>query len=810
MIIENGVLKNVSEEDLKFLKYHPKKFWKGITEIGSFAFFETDITTIEIPKTVTAIGDGAFKNCTKLAKIILPNSITQIGPSAFGGCEELTKINIPNGITTINAGTFADCKKLTKIILPDSVTSIGHFAFEYCEKLTKIIIPQSVTDIGEETFQGCEKLAKIVLPNGITSIGSRAFAKCTSLTKTNIPGSVTQMGNDIFEDCEKLAKIDIANGVETIANRTFMGCENLAEMKIPDGVTSIGTEAFAACKNLTKINIPDGVTVIGTRAFYHNPFTEITLPNSVTDIRSEAFAHCKELTKINIPDGITVIGYKTFYRCSSLTEIVIPNSVTSIGSEAFAGCNSLTKIDLPSSVTSIGENAFNTCSNEFELTYDGVQIPSSKLKIFSTNIKFCLYAIKNKKFIPKNKEIIASINENEIENYYQFSKVWKDILTQFINNNEETTDEGVADLFKLSSVLGLFQPEFSKRAKEFLEKHILIKTNDEIHTLFGGFNTRENGFNTEFANFFMSNYREPYTTVEDIGVVKIPFLHLYDEDEAEIINYISAVYNSWSTIKDVYPNKTVLAHREHRSENNNLTEENVLEALHLTIYKNVDEGNEQMHDTVNCYGYTQEEFETLQSWWNEGKQIAPEQMILSTYEDTAEKGITYELLKKDNPLGLIIGEKTNCCQVVNNAGRDCVKYGATKPNSGFIAFYHKNKIVGQAWVWYNKETETVCLDNIEIPTIIEKKMTNKFVDSFIDCLKRLANGIIESMSENCYSVKQVTIGATYNTLKDFFEDFGVIKGSKSPLPADYENSYSDACNIQYIIPPLTLEEGTTV
>ena len=63
---------------------------------------------------VTAIGAGAFYECTGLTSIDIPNSVTAIGDGAFW-CSGLTSAVIPNSVTTIGEGAFRDCTGLTSI-----------------------------------------------------------------------------------------------------------------------------------------------------------------------------------------------------------------------------------------------------------------------------------------------------------------------------------------------------------------------------------------------------------------------------------------------------------------------------------------------------------------------------------------------------------------------------------------------------------------------------------------------------------------------------------------------------------------------
>ncbi len=196
---KNGVLTEVSEKDLKLLIKNPKKFWEGVTSIGSWAFgYRKSLKNIIIPNSVTLIGDNAFSHCENLKSIIIPNSVTCIEYEAFRGCTSLTNVTIPDGVTSIENGVFSGCTSLTNVTIPDSVTLIGKYAFNYCESLTNVTIP-----------------------NNVTRIGSCAFTCCKSLTNITIPNSVIFISEGILSGCHNLKKVILPNGVE-ISNRLLI------------------------------------------------------------------------------------------------------------------------------------------------------------------------------------------------------------------------------------------------------------------------------------------------------------------------------------------------------------------------------------------------------------------------------------------------------------------------------------------------------------------------------------------------------------------------------------------------------------
>ena len=175
-VIENGVLKkyNGSEQIIKVPD--------GVTSIDNFAFNGcTGLTSVEIPSSVTSIGDHAFEsseveacpieNCQNLKEIgekafaqsglqtlhFSKNSLLMaIGNMAFAGCS-LISLEIPASVMSIGDRAFAKAG-LTKITLSNSLETIGASAFSGCSSLVEVLIPKSVKTIGTQAFYGCSRL----------------------------------------------------------------------------------------------------------------------------------------------------------------------------------------------------------------------------------------------------------------------------------------------------------------------------------------------------------------------------------------------------------------------------------------------------------------------------------------------------------------------------------------------------------------------------------------------------------------------------------------------------------------------------
>ncbi len=227
-------------------------YWGDIESYDAFSYCSS-ITSVNIPNSITSIGNSAFSGCSGLTSVTIPNSVTSIGDYAFSDCSSLTSITIPNSVTSIGGGVFYNCSSLTSIDIPNSVTSIGYGAFADCSSLTSITIPNSVTSIGYYAFEYCSGLTSITIPNSVTSIGDYAFASCSSLTSVTIPNSVTSIDEGTFYNCSGLTSVTIPNSVTSIGYDAFASCNSLTSVTIGNSVTSIGAAAFFGCNFLQNI-----------------------------------------------------------------------------------------------------------------------------------------------------------------------------------------------------------------------------------------------------------------------------------------------------------------------------------------------------------------------------------------------------------------------------------------------------------------------------------------------------------------------------------------------------------------------------
>ncbi len=186
---------------------------------------------------IIKIESEVFKDCTNLKAVNIPDTVTEIGESAFENCRVLEKINIPDSVTKIGSRAFANCKSLIDVNIPSSVSEIGNSVFGGCSSLVSVKIPNRVTKISEGLFGNCKSLTSVTVPNGVIEIGDKAFAGCVTLPNILIPKTVTKIGSRAFANCKILEIMIIPNSVKDIGEEAFGGCKQLQQFTLPTRFT---------------------------------------------------------------------------------------------------------------------------------------------------------------------------------------------------------------------------------------------------------------------------------------------------------------------------------------------------------------------------------------------------------------------------------------------------------------------------------------------------------------------------------------------------------------------------------------------
>jgi hypothetical protein len=209
---------------------------KTVTSIGKKSFSklkENEYTTVNVPDTVTSIGEMAFAYCRNLT-IMGCENVEEIKKYAFIGSR------------FAESNSFPECNKLI---------TIGEKAFSLGENVGKFHISDSVEYIGEKAFWKTEcTIDKI--PNGIKYIGIYGLGSGYSYDT----GKMEIVGDNILLNISDDEIAIVPYGVKLISSSDYY--KNIKELYIPDTVTDL--EVYIGLRSYWNITvyIPSSITTI--------------------------------------------------------------------------------------------------------------------------------------------------------------------------------------------------------------------------------------------------------------------------------------------------------------------------------------------------------------------------------------------------------------------------------------------------------------------------------------------------------------------------------------------------------------------
>ncbi len=205
---------------------------KEVVSVAENLFANSDITSVEIPDTVTEIEQKAFYQCKKLESVKLGKNVKSIGESAFINCESLKSINLPATLEKINGAAFYGCKNITfeieenaDFVVKDGILYNKAMTTVYWiptdKDLTSFVFPSTVKTFLPYAVAGHDELVKFTVPDGVTSIPDSMFMSCPNLETVVFPDSVTKIGTAVFFGDTKLREITLSKSVTSIGKNCF-------------------------------------------------------------------------------------------------------------------------------------------------------------------------------------------------------------------------------------------------------------------------------------------------------------------------------------------------------------------------------------------------------------------------------------------------------------------------------------------------------------------------------------------------------------------------------------------------------------
>ena len=359
----DGIYYSQTSETTVAVTYHNKQFnsYSGDVVIPAAISFNG------VSFRVTAITDNAFRECTQLTSVQIPESVTSIGSRAFDHAG-ITCMVIPNSVTTMGYSCFDSCSKLARVEIGNGIKTISPAAFMKCTALENLVLPPSITSIGENAFSG-SGLKSLTLPASVVRINDNAFVNCNKLDTVHI--------DNLAAWC-KIIFTNIKSNPLTVAHRLFIDGQPLTDITLPEDITAVKSFAFCGLVVGRLAINASSLTSIGNYAFYQSEIGRLDImgidawlnvdfqskeSNPIDHAQQVYFDGLDVPGMVVLPATMSRVGENAFNGCSWLTSITIPSSIVEIGADAFAGCTNLTEVHIGDVAAWCGINFGNAKAN---------------------------------------------------------------------------------------------------------------------------------------------------------------------------------------------------------------------------------------------------------------------------------------------------------------------------------------------------------------------------------------------------------------------------------------------------------------
>lgn len=700
----------------------------------------------------------------------------------------------------IKHADFSNCKKL-KVIQDNSFRScwlLKELNFSNCENLSYL---------GKNIIYNCNGLDYIDFTNckNLKNIPSNSIEHSTGLKNVFLTNSgIESIENDAFKDLYELEIVDFTNCkyLKVIKSNAFNNCDlRTLNLSTCQNLEIIEPQAFSSCIMLKDVNLSNCAKL----KTIENAFDKLKVLNidACTDLR---------LGDISVDNKLTINSHLKNNEFSQYDDIISDycevyikdknrtyfGTNSEISKFRIGGTHLLNNLNYDIDPTLI--SIINCCYTANELKTivfnkkNQINLESfvKKMKAdnhlcyFSTAYDFC----KGLGYFGFDKESFGEISKNEIISYKL--TLAKDIIRHKLSpiSINESNKKFATELIKRKT------EKLAKMPIQFLVENFVLNNlctfnaNDEVLNAM-----KKDKFlneiqkakkqeikNIKFAQFFVAN----------IDAIKKDLLFVdrdnpsnteYENEENKIMT-LSEIINNFNS---VYSNSNKLVTT--RQNNQRLTLQDFKFGAN---YTNIEKGNEKLAELCGRCLITQKNFEKAQNLFNIAKKVTPRQ-ILNIKKDDSNSNIKYEFIDKNNPVGIVLGYITNCCQKFDHNGESCINTGMTNPNSGFITIQDNGKIIAQSWVWYNEETKTIALDNIEVPLINYRLVNDVKQDEISDCIFRICKNFYDTMNQSGKKVENVIIGRNRTDVRHLAEDYKynfISKLSKFDHPFG-DSVYSD-------------------
>ena len=352
---------------------------EGTTAIGAYAFYDSAVSELVIPETVTRIGYAAFGNMQSLTSLTVP----VVGDGAenaymgyvFGAEMRLETPESENGEVVYSTLICAPVSRLpvnlTSVTVTGSCTALDDMAFALLTNLSSVTFSAGTQIASYGAFSFYRTSVTAWDFTGAQSIGESAFQE-TALAAVALPGTLgANIGTAAFSQIAALESISLGEGITRIAPDMFLTAASTGEtgddgytydvrrskvdheLVIPASVTEIGSQAFlgVGTKEFFSPSYPDDQPDAKAHATRNDAFALVFAEGSnLTTIDAYAFS-CAGLETLALPASLETVAENAFVYNMYLTDITVGDAengsaLRELGLFCFGGDTALASVTL--------------------------------------------------------------------------------------------------------------------------------------------------------------------------------------------------------------------------------------------------------------------------------------------------------------------------------------------------------------------------------------------------------------------------------------------------------------------------------
>ncbi len=343
-------------------------FGAGLRSVDYMAFYKNiSLTDIQLNEGFETLGSSVFYGCSRLQNVTLPDSLKTMSGGVLQGTR-IEEITIPKGVTSIGTGVFRDCRYLYRIQVAEGNSCFqmidgvlyqmkdgkpyAALALEFQYSDVNLIIPEGTEIIAAEAFYGHSELKTAIMPATVREIGMEAFSY-TGITEITIPDLVEKLDQNAFGNTWYLKSVTIGKGLKDIFQTAFWNTSSLTSITVSeenpylDAVDNVLYSKdhtvlylYAQGKPKPVYHALNGLQTIGEGAIRGaSNLEELYLPETVASITLE---NNSKLKSIYFCGNAPSLSYP--YITGSSSSLIIYKSPESTGWDA-AAWNNYTRAD---------------------------------------------------------------------------------------------------------------------------------------------------------------------------------------------------------------------------------------------------------------------------------------------------------------------------------------------------------------------------------------------------------------------------------------------------------------------------------